>query len=166
MIHQIVSIYFPSLKTISVGTSEGRRTIVYKMSLEEAGIESICASMEKVSTSGTKKHAPAKKPSAPLYVPPRARSKSPEEPKSNGDDDDASWDTMYDDSGNCIKPELVEEFKSSIGIKLDKQIVVQQSKCDMTEKLNGSIHPHVLELYDFDPNLKESDIAMRLTSLK
>lgn len=172
LLHQIVSIYFPSLKTVSVGTSQERRTIVYKMSLEESGIDTLCSSMDKVSTSTSgpsKKTAPSKKPSAPLYVPPRARSKSPEELKSNGDDaddDDASWDTIYDDSGNCIKPELVEEFKSTIGIKPDKQVLVQQAKCDMSDKLNGSIHPHVLELHDFDPSLKESDIAMRLSSLK
>ena len=136
------------------------------MSLKDAEVDSICSSMEKVSTSGAKKQLPSKKPSAPLYVPPRARSKSPEETKSNDEDDDASWDTIYDDSGNCIKPELVEEFKHAIGIKPDKQVVVQEAKCDIGDALNGSMHPHVLELYDFDPDLKESDIAMRLSSLK
>lgn len=140
---------------------------------DEPDVESLCSGMEKVSTTGAnKKQTGSRKPSAPLYVPPRARSKSPEEEnasKLNGvedGDEDGSWDDIYDDSGNCIKPELVEEFKSTVGIKPHKQVVVQEAKCDMLEKLNSSDHPHVLELYGFDPSLKESDIAQRLTSLK
>ena len=169
-----------SAKETLAGVAKEKSSEVAKEKSSEVAKES---SSKPVLENGlnAKKPAPSppsstsKKPSAPLYVPPRARSKSPEEEwvkstKSNQPQDEDDWDSMYDDSGNCIKPELVQEFKTSVGIKPEKRVIVQQVKCDtlngsLNHSLNHSTHPHVLELYDFDPELKESDIAMRISSL-
>ena len=123
-----------------------------------------------------------RRPSQELYRPPSANSapKTPEETsviadpraeahldksdQTKADIEDDSWETMYNDAGDCICRDLVNEFKQSVGISGDTQVKVHALRSDLFEEHLDTELPHVLEVYDFLPQLKTKDIFMSISS--
>lgn len=140
----------------------------------------------------------SKRPSKKLYQPPSAStveskpspvqksatspSKSSAATASSSNDIDDDWDSLYDDSGECVKPELVKDFKKLM--KLDeeddetsrncsKPIInfeaTSQSFNDFIGDSSGSItdheYGHVLEIFDFPADLKTPDLYTRIAAI-
>lgn len=129
-----------------------------------------------------------KRPDKPLYVPPGSKCS-----KSNDNDDNAentgchskegkdksckennepSWDSLYNDSGDVIDSEFVKDLNAELEIravqnqltatKLDYSKFTTNEWSDDSQQDTGNI----LEVYDFVNDLKTRDLITSLSSAK
>lgn len=94
-------------------------------------------------------------------------------------DEDASWDTLYDDSGDLIKCDLAKSLQASL--KLDDEtthkLTFERPVSDFTDYTSSSVnhavncdqidhemYPHVLEVYQFSAELKTRDLFSRIST--
>lgn len=97
----------------------------------------------------------------------------------NETDEDASWDALYDDSGDLIKCDLAKSLQSSLNLddETTHKLHYERPVSDFTDYASSSInhivdcdqidneaHPHVLEVYQFSSELKTKDIFSRISS--
>lgn len=88
-------------------------------------------------------------------------------------EEEPSWDEIYDDDGDCIKPQLLNVLKSSLKIDKEEEIEIEKSKIDYL-KMNfcepvideDSKFAHVLEVYDFPSQLKTQDLVTSISIFK
>lgn len=185
LLHQLTAKYFPELKTVSVGREPRRQLLIYRMDQTK---DVLCDPIKK-SDSNNWRERKSRRPSQELYRPPSADStcalKQPVDthpPVIKGEKaehdssqvskeaEEESWDQIYDDSGECLRPDLIQEFKDSVGISKDTQVNLKLIKGDFSafetkEPMIGDPElPHVLEVYDFSPDLKTKDIFLRISS--
>ncbi|XP_038070961.1 coiled-coil domain-containing protein R3HCC1L-like isoform X2 [Patiria miniata] len=90
----------------------------------------------------------------------------------NEDDDDAEegddWDAMFDESGDCLKQEEMQELSEGVG---NVEVSVKQSKRDYynyqpKDNMNYSELEHVIEVFDFPPDFKTHDLITGFCNMK
>lgn len=78
------------------------------------------------------------------------------------DEEEDSWDTLYDDSGECLDPEIKRQLSDSIGkVKLVKpanDYYDYQPK--EQQQISDDEYAHVIEIYDFPVSFKTQDLMM------
>lgn len=201
LIHEVVSQLFSEFKiaTISIGRESRRRTCLFftdvisqlKMSQNnEAAVD------VKVSESGDSSEKKAKiskkqkRPDKPLYVPPGSKSsktsdnddhtentdchqkQDKDKDKSCKENNEPSWDSLYDDSGDVIDKEFVKDLNSELEIRavrnqltattLDYSKFTTNEWSDDSQTDTGTI----LEIYDFVSDLKTRDLITSISSTK
>ncbi|RWS09156.1 coiled-coil domain-containing protein R3HCC1L-like protein, partial [Dinothrombium tinctorium] len=84
-------------------------------------------------------------------------------------EDDISWDNLYDENGDCVKPELLNEFRETLNLKENDNVTINKTTIDYyqfqpyTPVIEESEFPHVLEIYDFSADLKTQDLFTSLS---
>ena len=126
-----------------------------------------------------------KRPDKQLYIPPRSKntksefdggsnSKQEKSESSNTMKVEPSWDSLYDDNGDVVDSEFLNDLNSELGIKaISSQLAsskLDYSKfCDpvsVTDDLNDEECGNVLEIYDFSSDLKTRDLIISLSATK
>ncbi|KAH9416843.1 Coiled-coil domain-containing protein r3hcc1l, partial [Dermatophagoides pteronyssinus] len=192
LIHEVVpQIFGDKLSTLSIGSDKKRRPIIYLKSFFE-NQKNQNDSLLIITNLPEKLRENRKKPRHPdkqLYQPPKSRKKisNPVEfsnhnrkmqQEDNDDNDDLSWDNLYDDNGDIIN-DLNTQFET-INIRLEN---VQKSTANYSKFIdknldNSSAQPpppspsisssatdysHILEIYDISPDLKTKDLTACLS---
>jgi len=81
----------------------------------------------------------------------------------NKDEDD--WDTLFDDNGDCLDPNMIEELTVAVG-----KVSIETPKSDYkayqanVDLLNSEEHPHVLECSNFPQEFSTQDLMMIFAS--
>ena len=205
--HTVVSEHFEGrLKTVSCGKGSERITFLHSEQLmERTGLSDECLSKDdRLSSKKPSPPIPAspsaakgKRPTKQLYQPPSAQKQSSDSSSTSQtannpvtkDDDDDDWDALYDDSGECIKPDIVKEFKNVLKLDDEKSNGKQGKKIEKNKMtfesassglsdyclkdgpastssvlLTDNEYAHVLEIYDFASDLKTPDLFTRIAS--
>lgn len=77
------------------------------------------------------------------------------------DEVEDSWDTLYDDSGECLDPEIKRQLSDSIGkVKLVKPTNDYYDYQPKEPQINEDEYAHVIEIYDFPVSFKTQDLMM------
>lgn len=85
--------------------------------------------------------------------------------------DESSWDSLFDENGDCIRPEFVEKVNSALSLK-NSDIKLEKTKINYMNfqyndpEIDNSEFAHVLEVYDFPIELKTQDIMASLSVFK
>ncbi|XP_015787942.1 coiled-coil domain-containing protein R3HCC1L isoform X2 [Tetranychus urticae] len=86
----------------------------------------------------------------------------------SSNESEPSWDDIYDDDGDCVKPQLVEQFydpnehKNETNLKVKDK--VDYLKLEVYEpNEDDSKLSHVLEIYDFPSDLRTQDLVTSLS---
>lgn len=81
------------------------------------------------------------------------------------DDSEATWDTLFDDTGECVDPTILKDITKALG-----EIKVHEAQLDYTKyepripDLTESEYGHILELYDFPAEFETKDLVSALSS--
>uniref|UniRef100_A0A8C4R3D2 Coiled-coil domain-containing protein R3HCC1L n=1 Tax=Eptatretus burgeri TaxID=7764 RepID=A0A8C4R3D2_EPTBU len=81
-------------------------------------------------------------------------------------DEDQSWEAMFDDEGECLEPQLMEE------VRLSSLKVLQHAHIDYLAfqpkepAFTDFEFDHVIEMYDFSPDIKTEDIIQAFSSFR
>ncbi|XP_075160711.1 uncharacterized protein LOC142233605 isoform X2 [Haematobia irritans] len=86
---------------------------------------------------------------------------------SNSDDDEDDWEKMYDDTGECIDPKIMQELAASVG-KCKIELPKMDYSAFLTKQsiLNDEEFPHVLEVSNFPVEFKNHDLLMIFSQYK
>lgn len=195
ILHEVVSQLFSDFKisTVSVGRDNRRRTCLFftdvisqlKMSQStETAVDVKASESSDSSESKAKASKKQKRPDKPLYVPPGSKSSKSSDSESTGsqskpdkdkdksckENNEPSWDSLYDDSGDVIDNEFVKELNSELEIRavrdqltattLDYSKFTTNEWSDESQPETGT----VLEVYDFVSDLKTRDLIMSISS--
>ncbi|KAK8768364.1 R3H and coiled-coil domain-containing protein 1-like [Amblyomma americanum] len=82
-------------------------------------------------------------------------------------DAEDSWDAFFDESGECIDPEVLKNITKALG-----NIKVHQAKLDYSKfetritDLSEAEYGHILEIYNFPAEFKTKDLVTALSSSK
>ncbi|XP_002742336.1 uncharacterized protein LOC100378849 [Saccoglossus kowalevskii] len=89
------------------------------------------------------------------------------------DEDEDSWDTMFDETGECLNQELKKEIEVNLSKKVTKKkkVVVQEPKFDYynyqpKDNFNYEDFGHVIELFDFPTEFKTQDLLMSFSQFQ
>ncbi|XP_068746108.1 uncharacterized protein DDB_G0284459-like isoform X2 [Montipora capricornis] len=88
----------------------------------------------------------------------------------NDSKDDDNWESIFDESGDCLKPEHLEELSRLTGIanpevqktQFDYYSLTPKNYCAMEDDEFG----HIVEIYDFSPDLNTQDIMQAMSSFR
>uniref|UniRef100_UPI00358E8BBC coiled-coil domain-containing protein R3HCC1L-like n=1 Tax=Myxine glutinosa TaxID=7769 RepID=UPI00358E8BBC len=89
--------------------------------------------------------------------------------ESEKEDEDQSWEAMFDDDGECLEPHLMEELMD--GLSLD-EVKLQHAYIDYLAfqpkepTFTDSEFDHVIEIYDFSPDTKTEDIIQAFSPFR
>lgn len=81
--------------------------------------------------------------------------------------DECDWETMFDDSGECLDPSLLEQLSTAVG-----QVAIENPKSNYDEYKTKSLDmiadefPHVIEIYNFPPEFQLQDLMMVFSQFK
>lgn len=82
----------------------------------------------------------------------------------NEEDD---WDSMYDDSGDCLDPKIIQELTASVGkVKIEMPKMDYSAFLTKQSILNDEEFPHVLEVSNFPVEFKNQDLLMVFSQYK
>lgn len=93
-------------------------------------------------------------------------------PKSDGEEEDCSWDLMFDDSGECVRPELLDDDDCEQNCDNATKKGAEKNRIDYNKfepyepEIENSEFAHVLEVYDFPSDLKTQDIVTAISVFK
>ena len=78
------------------------------------------------------------------------------------DEVEDSWDSLYDDSGECLDPDLKQQLNDTLGkVKLEKPVNDYcRFQARSEAEMNEDDYAHVIEIYDFPTSFKTQDIMM------
>ena len=194
LIHETVSQLFNgSFATISIGKEGNRRLVLYVRSIcDQLKMSENCADKreavpkEALPSDGCKKH---KRPDKQLYIPPRSKNvksnevdgqqspgkhDKPESPnKETNEPETPSWDLLYDDNGEVLDNDFVNDLNAELEIKaVTNQLAL--SKLDYTKFCDASSEGDdsnsecgkILEVYDISSDLKTRDLITSLAATK
>ncbi|XP_022091664.1 coiled-coil domain-containing protein R3HCC1L-like [Acanthaster planci] len=85
-----------------------------------------------------------------------------------GNDDGDDWDAMFDESGDCLKQEEIQELSECVG---NVPVSVKHSKRDYynyqpKDNLNYGELEHIIEVYDFPVDFKTHDLITGFCNMK
>lgn len=88
----------------------------------------------------------------------------------NDSKDDDNWESIFDESGDCLKPEHLEELSRLTGIANPEVQKTQFDYYSLTPKNYCAVEDdefgHIVEIYDFSPDLNTQDIMQALSSFR
>ncbi|XP_050736925.1 uncharacterized protein LOC127008667 isoform X2 [Eriocheir sinensis] len=78
------------------------------------------------------------------------------------DEVEDSWDSLYDDSGDCLDPDLKQQLSDTLGnVKLEKPVNDYcRFQARSEAEMNEDDYAHVIEIYDFPTSFKTQDLMM------
>lgn len=165
-----------------MGSQDQRRTFLCNMSLiQSADNDNELHEVTHASEASEPLSGRIKRPNKPLYQPPQAtssrrRSSPPNATSSTTSASEAesqeegTWDSLYNDAGECIDPDLISEFKSALSLSDEEDLKFERAAGDYSGftvsdtqfDLTDNEYAHVLEVYGFADNLKTTDIFARI----
>ncbi|RUS78980.1 hypothetical protein EGW08_013237 [Elysia chlorotica] len=75
------------------------------------------------------------------------------------DDPEDSWDTMFDDNGDCLDESLMDELIKTVGkVEVEKPRINYLKYEPKEPDMDMQALSHVVEIYDFSPDLATHDI--------
>ncbi|KAH8305572.1 hypothetical protein KR059_001856 [Drosophila kikkawai] len=83
------------------------------------------------------------------------------------EEDEDDWENMFDESGDCLDPKILQELNESVG-----KCKIELPKMDYTlfhikqQLLNEEEFPHVLEVSNFPVEFKTPDLLMLFSQYK
>lgn len=81
--------------------------------------------------------------------------------------DECDWESMFDDSGECLDPSLLEQLSHAVG-----QVAIEKPKSSYDGYKTKSLDmvadefPHVIEIYNFPPEFQEQDLITVFSQFK
>nr|XP_033798949.1 coiled-coil domain-containing protein R3HCC1L isoform X2 [Geotrypetes seraphini] len=81
-------------------------------------------------------------------------------------DSEESWDSLYNDDGDCLDPRLLNELtgrEKTVESSQDPQFNYYNYEPAELD-LSDSFLPHVIEIYDFPPEFKTEDLLLAFSS--
>ncbi|XP_055841204.1 uncharacterized protein LOC129908605 isoform X2 [Episyrphus balteatus] len=83
------------------------------------------------------------------------------------DNEEDDWDSMYDDSGDCLDPKIIQELTASVGkVKIEMPKMDYSAYLTKQSILNDEEFPHVLEVSNFPMEFKNQDLLMVFSQYK
>ncbi|KAM6972502.1 coiled-coil domain-containing protein R3HCC1L [Aplochiton taeniatus] len=96
---------------------------------------------------------------------------APPEPEEEEDEEEDSWDTLFNDEGECLDPHVLEEMAHKAG---RKKASIQEARFDYYSSrdddgegdldLREDELSHILEIYDFPTEFKTEDLVKSFQS--
>ncbi|RWS24986.1 coiled-coil domain-containing protein R3HCC1L-like protein, partial [Leptotrombidium deliense] len=196
LLHQIVDQHFGcKLCTKSFGKEGRRQTFVYFKEMERKNELESKLEPKKTKKRSQISSKRSKRPDMKLYVPPAAKHESDDrletfselnlnektdsshgiseetdkEESSFDAECDCSWDAIYDDNGECLKPELISECQQTLNLKENEVIAIEKTTIDyynfqpFNPNIDEAEFPHVLEAYGFPAEFKTQDLFTSLS---
>ncbi|XP_076102475.1 uncharacterized protein LOC143071783 [Mytilus galloprovincialis] len=82
-------------------------------------------------------------------------------------DEDASWDTMFDDDGDSLDPNTLEELSGNVGkVKVKKPVINYLNYQPKEPELDCEGMNHVIEIFDFSSEMKTEDLLSAFSMFK
>ncbi|XP_052099387.1 coiled-coil domain-containing protein R3HCC1L-like [Mytilus californianus] len=82
-------------------------------------------------------------------------------------EEDESWDTMFDDDGESLDPNTLEELSSNVGkVKVKKPVINYLNYQPKEPELDYEGMNHVIEIYDFSSEMKTEDLLSAFSMFK
>ncbi|XP_063432885.1 coiled-coil domain-containing protein R3HCC1L-like [Mytilus trossulus] len=82
-------------------------------------------------------------------------------------DEDASWDTMFDDDGDSLDPNTLEELSGNVGkVKVKKPVINYLNYQPKEPELDYEGMNHVIEIFDFSSEMKTEDLLSAFSMFK
>uniref|UniRef100_A0A0K8VPK9 Growth inhibition and differentiation-related protein 88 n=1 Tax=Bactrocera latifrons TaxID=174628 RepID=A0A0K8VPK9_BACLA len=83
------------------------------------------------------------------------------------EEEEDDWETMYDDSGECLDPKIMQELTASVGkVKIELPKMDYSAYLTKQSILNDEEFPHVLEVSNFPVEFKNHDLLMVFSQYK
>lgn len=187
LVHETVNqLYADQFSTISIGKEGYRRLVIYpKYILSNMSKNVLSSDREDCTQSNTQQSKLNRRPDKKLYIPPRSKNNQTVVIDSKAKQDispaeSPSWDSLYDENGDMLDANVANELNAELGTKiLAKQL--RRTKLDYSkyESNNSATSPkntndnvvgeetefgHVLEVYDFAPELKTRDLVIGISA--
>lgn len=99
----------------------------------------------------------------------KAGEKSQSNSNDDGGDDSDNWESFYDESGDCLNPEQLEELSRLTGIDNPEVQKTQYDFYSFTPRdveLDDEEFGHIVEIYNFSPDLKTQDLMQALSMFR
>lgn len=81
--------------------------------------------------------------------------------------DECDWESMFDDTGECLDPSLLEQLTSAVG-----EVTIEKPKSNYNNFKTKSLDvmadefPHVVEIYNFPPEFQLQDLVTVFSQFK
>uniref|UniRef100_A0A0A1XFV8 Growth inhibition and differentiation-related protein 88 homolog n=1 Tax=Zeugodacus cucurbitae TaxID=28588 RepID=A0A0A1XFV8_ZEUCU len=83
------------------------------------------------------------------------------------EEEEDDWETMFDDSGECLDPKIMQELTASVGkVKIELPKMDYSAYLTKQSILNDEEFPHVLEVSNFPVEFKNHDLLMVFSQYK
>ncbi|XP_067646200.1 probable serine/threonine-protein kinase nek3 isoform X2 [Eurosta solidaginis] len=83
------------------------------------------------------------------------------------EEEEDDWENMFDDSGECIDPKIMNELTASVGkVKIELPRMDYTAYLTKQSILNDEEFPHVLEVSNFPVEFKNHDLLMLFSQYK
>ncbi|XP_054167416.1 coiled-coil domain-containing protein R3HCC1L-like [Oppia nitens] len=88
--------------------------------------------------------------------------------KKEEEEEDNSWDTMFDDNGDCVDQQFADKVSDlicnkKVDLKLEKSRIDYLNFESKEPEIGDTELPHVLEVYDFASEVKTQDIITSIS---
>ncbi|XP_037933436.1 coiled-coil domain-containing protein R3HCC1L-like [Teleopsis dalmanni] len=98
---------------------------------------------------------------------PNAKTSKSVDVSSNTEEEEDDWETMFDESGECLDPKILEELTASVGkVKIELPKMDYNTYLTKQTILNEEEFPHVLEVSNFPVEFKNQDLLMLFSQYK
>uniref|UniRef100_T1IIW3 R3H domain-containing protein n=1 Tax=Strigamia maritima TaxID=126957 RepID=T1IIW3_STRMM len=81
------------------------------------------------------------------------------------DGDESSWEALYNEDGECLAPELVQEITDTLG-----EVTIEKTKLDYTtfqdKLIKDHEFDHIIEIYDFPADFKTPDLISAFSAFR
>ncbi|KAH9524525.1 hypothetical protein Btru_027090 [Bulinus truncatus] len=78
----------------------------------------------------------------------------------NGDVEEDSWDTLFDENGDCLDDSMMKELTEYVGqVEIDKPKINYLKYEPKEIPLDTEAFSHIIEIYDFSPELATCDLV-------
>ena len=81
--------------------------------------------------------------------------------------EECDWESMFDDTGECLDPSLLEQLTSAVGdVTIEKPETSYEEFKTKSLDLVGDEFPHVIEIYNFPPEFQLQDLMTVFSQFK
>ncbi|XP_036336382.1 uncharacterized protein LOC118746632 [Rhagoletis pomonella] len=105
-------------------------------------------------------------PNNTMQIPVPAANRSVDSTTEEEEEED-DWESMFDDSGECLDPKIMQELTASVGkVKIELPKMDYSAYLTKQSILNDEEFPHVLEVSNFPVEFKNHDLLMVFSQYK
>ncbi|KAK3595306.1 hypothetical protein CHS0354_004455 [Potamilus streckersoni] len=84
---------------------------------------------------------------------------------SEDDIDEDSWDTLFDEDGECLDPKAMDELTKAVGkVKIEKAKINYLEYSPREPQMNYDSYSHIIEIYDFPKEFITRDLIAAFQS--